>query len=618
MSESHGGSIALSGYIFQLLAVTGVQISAGPGEKKAPVGEAFVVRHEWLDEDAVVADPVTRTVAFIQVKYSENAQGSKISTGELKRIVKRFARATTLAQKRGWHVGSYLLLSNRGLSEPSKRLLDFSAPAAKKSTSKKKGKTKAPKTKSEWPKTQIHVAKSLTEEEISADKVKAKLKAFAAKHGVLDSEFTRAINELLSTIFNEVAGLRDGGVTIKEFIGMLTGTEDAVSIARDDQDAVQNAELVTITAYDEDPHEHLPRERTKNLLDINPQHSCFVFYGKGGMGKTASLRELARQHGKSKPRPFVRGILAIDAQKRWATGCADLWRKVPTQEDGTVERAIKRLKAANPTIKQPILLFALDGIDETFDADAANDLRTALKIQKDNYNRLQTVSKNDFKLVVTCRDLGELEKYLPHDAADMDRPPLDWLKTIEFKAFDADEFREIVNQDAGEAVKKRLVPEPTISTSAAPLSGAVISSSGEAAMSERYLYLRDPLVWRSFIALTPEQQEEVLDEKDDAACALGKKIFERFVRKTHRRRTALDHATLLPVMRAVAIEMEKERKPWTRNAFCEKGRATGVSLDSQCREIFGEATEAGLIDGSAADWKWRNSAIPKYLQNAPV
>jgi hypothetical protein len=38
---------------------------------------------------------------------------------------------------------------------------------------------------------------------------------------------------------------------------MLTGTEDAVSIARDDQDAVQNAELVTITAYDEDPHEHL-------------------------------------------------------------------------------------------------------------------------------------------------------------------------------------------------------------------------------------------------------------------------------------------------------------------------------------------------------------------------
>jgi hypothetical protein len=58
MSESHGGSIALSGYIFQLLAVTGVQISAGPGEKKAPVGEAFVVRHEWLDEDAVVADPV--------------------------------------------------------------------------------------------------------------------------------------------------------------------------------------------------------------------------------------------------------------------------------------------------------------------------------------------------------------------------------------------------------------------------------------------------------------------------------------------------------------------------------------------------------------------------------
>jgi hypothetical protein len=620
MSASHGGSIALSGYLYQLLAVTGVQVSAGPGEKKAPEEEAFVVFHEWLDEDAAVAAPAEKSVTFVQVKYSENGEAAKISKGELKQIIKRFAAATSLALKKNWDVSGYILLSNRGLSVPSQRLLDDSKPVGEKPAPPKKGKKKtATKTKAtlSWPKTQDHVAACLVDLVVPTDEVIGQLKGFAANYGVLDHEFDHAIGQLISKIFTEVAFLRESGLTLKDWVQMLTGDRDAVSLERGDQKANQEGELTNITAHDPDPREHFPRERTKNLFDAYPQYSLFVFLGKGGMGKTASLRDLARKQADRSPGPFIKGKLAIDALAHWATECADVWRNVPVKVEGTIKQAIHRLQKANPDIGPPILFIALDGIDETFEHEAIRDLRNLLEIVKNSYDPFQEVSASDFKLVVTCRDLKELEKHLPHDAADVAPQPSDWFKTITFDPFDADEFRAVVARDA-KAFADRLTPEATVSSSHSPLSGGQIEKDEQSVTSARYQYLRDPLVWREFASLEPKQQQDLLDEKGNAAFTLGEKIFDRFSKKAMRRRPDLERDTLFTMMKAAATEMEVIPNPWTRNDWCKKGIATGASTEAQCILIFREACEAGLIDGSPANWSWRNPAIPRYLKNAPV
>jgi len=618
MPSSHGGSIALSGYIFQLLAVTGIQVSAGPNEKKgSEKEEAFLVFHEWLEEDGTVADPITRSVTFVQVKYSENAKAAKISTAELKTIVKRFAAATKLANKKRWDVSGYILMSNRDLSDPARQLLDFSVLTAK-THRRRGGKAKAKhKTGASWRGDQKNVATCLVDVLVSTEEVKAVLKAFAARYGVLDHEFDTAVRQLMATIFTEVADLRDSGVTTQEWVQMLTGSRDAVSLERGEQEHNQYLELDKITAHDREPHEHLPREKVDNLFDLNPQYSCFVFYGKGGMGKTASLRYVANREADRKLGPLIKGELAIDAEDHWATGCAETWRNTSVAANGTIERVIERLKRANPKTKGPVLVVALDGIDETFHPSAAKDLRALLSILKKNFDPRQPVSTSNFKLIVTCRNLSELKQYLPHDAADVDEQPLDWIKSVPFDPFNAEEFRDIVLQDA-KNLADRLAPETSIS--ALPRLNAVTGNSRDeqTLTSSRYTYLRDPLTWREFISLTPAQQSDVLDQKDDATFALGEKLFERFARKANRRRPTLDRDTLIAMMKAVAAGMEGLPGPWTRNAWCEKGKATGVSTENQCIMIFGEASEAGLIDGSAADWNWRNFAIPHFLKNAPV
>ena len=610
MSASHGGSIAISGYLYQLLAVTGVQVSAGPGEKKGREDDAFVVIHEWLDEDAAMATKADKSVAFVQVKYSENGATAKISTKELKAIVKRFAKATSEAMEKNWDVSGYILLSNRDLSVPAQNLLKAAHTPIKKAAAKAKK-------RQPWPPAQKPVATCLVDWFVPSDVVIEDLKRFAAKYGVLDHEFNDAVGQLMSKIFIEVAALRASGVTLKDWIKMLTGSRDAVSLKRADQKDKQQTELDAITAHDRNPHKHWPRDGTKNLFDLNPQYSLFVFHGRGGMGKTASLSHLAKTQADLTPGPFIKGVLAIDAMDHWASQCADVWRKAPVTATGTITNAIERLQKANPDVrKQPILVIALDGIDEKMEHEAVRDLRKLLAPLKDSYDPTKK-NETTFKLVVTCRDLEELKRHLPHDAADVDERPLDWFKAISFDQFNTEEFRDIVERDA-KRLAPRLSPEATVSSSSPSLSAGSIENDERAAASKRYQYLRDPLVWREFLSLGEGVQDDLLDEKEHAIIALGEKIFDRFVKKALRRLPDVDRATFLIMMKAAATEMEGKPYPWTRNDWCDKGKATGGSTERQCLVIFNEAYEAGLIDGSAQSWTWRNAAIPSYLKNAHV
>lgn len=619
MSASHGGSIAISGYLYQLLAVTDVQVSAGPGEKKGREDDAFVVIHEWLDEDAAVATTADKSVAFVQVKYSENGEMAKISTKELKAIVKRFAKATSEVLEKNWDVSGYILLSNRGLSAPAQNLLKAAhSPIKKAPAKKKKAKTAAKAKKKEpWPPSQKPVATRLVDWLVPSDVVIEDLNRFAAKYGVLDHEFTNAVGQLMSKIFIDVAALRESGVTLKDWINMLTGSREAVSLKRGDQKDNQKAELVTITAFDLNPHNHWPRDGTKNLFDLNPQYSLFVFHGRGGMGKTASLRHLAKTQADLTPGPFIKGVLAIDAMDHWASQCADVWRNAPVTTNGTITNAIERLQKANPDIrKQPILFIALDGIDEKFEHEAIRDLRRLLALLQASYNPTKK-NETTFKLVITCRDLEELKRHLPHDAADVDERPLDWFKAIAFDQFNTEEFRDIVERDA-KRFAPRLTPEATVSSSSPSLSAGRIENDERVVASKRYQYLRDPLVWREFLSLGEDLQEDLLDEKEHAIIALGEKIFDRFVKKALRRRRDMERATFLNMMKAAATEMEGKPYPWTRNDWCDKGEETGGSTESQSLVIFHEAYEAGLIDGSAKSWNWRNASIPSYLKNAHI
>lgn len=619
MSASHGGSVAISGYLYQLLAVTDVQVSAGPGEKKGHDDDAFVVIHEWLDEDAALATKADKSVAFVQVKYSENGETARISTKELKAIVKRFAKATSEALKKNWDVSGYILLSNRGLSVPAQNLLKAAHTAIKKPVAKKKKiKVGAKAKKNEpWSPAQKPVATRLVDWLVPSDVVIENLKRFAGKYGVLDHEFDNAVRQLMAKIFNEVAALRESGVTLKDWINMLTGSRDAVSLERADQKDKQQAELAFITSYDQNPYKHLPREVTQNLFALNPQYSLFVFHGKGGMGKTASLRHLAKTQSDLTPGPFIKGVLAIDAMDHWASQCADVWRNAPVSTTGTIEDAIKRLQKANPDIrKQPVLTIALDGIDERMEHEAVRDLRKLLILLKGRYDPNKK-NETTFKLVITCRDLEELKKHLPHDASDVDERPLDWFKAIAFEEFNTAEFRDIVVRDA-KKFAPRLTPEPAVSSPLPSLSAEKLENDERVAASRRYQYLRDPLAWREFLSLEEDVQEALLDEKEPAIAALGEKIFDRFVRKALRRRSDMQRATFLNMMKAAATEMEGKPYPWTCKDWCEKGTDTKASTESQALVIFHEAYEAGLIDGGEKSWTWRNTAIPTYLKNAHV
>jgi hypothetical protein len=581
-----GGAWCLVGFLYQLLGSAAVSLAAAPADPEE-LSANFIERH---GQDATTG--VGGATRLIQFKYSDRRK--PIGPAELLTIRNAFRRSEkTLSARPSW-----VLVTNRPLSKKTERLRSGRMPRL---PSERSVAIALRREKARFEIQCIHISE-----------FRARIEARASSFGI---DAIPDISQRVVGFLTELVALpeRQREVTQAALDRAIAGYDGPLSISAAAPECRSRLRLAlsTLAGQLQAPplSDVLPRRDVEKILR-EPSVALAIVCGRGGSGKTLSvvkaLHDYINEHnclaGALMPGDFPARSTLPELVASWRSSC-------PLAEE-SLGRSLMRIRVANRDARRPVLLLALDGIDEN---DSQSEAGQLLGHFMDLH---QKADQQEALLIVTCRDPNQLDGLIGAQGAGGDSPRRPYL--VRLDDFTPEEFRDVW--------RRWFTTEPPDVSQ---------SSDAESTFGQPRLLahiaraLRHPIVLGCFRALNPEQRTQFLNDEPEPWGALLDLYLEWFSVKVHRR-LQLDLDIIKQILRAAASATLIDSKEttyqldahWIRPAEHE----TGLTRP-ELRRVFNDAVTAGIVQAdperlsieSAASrpWRWRFTQLRDHLAQMP-
>ncbi len=640
-SGADGGRTALAGYLYQILGILGLRAQAHVTiqgqDTEADDGELRTLlrvvaqgrlEHEQDGQDAAVRwdeGGDGNTLTLIQFKYSNQRNPPNIDQGQLREIVRRLDDSARGAAETSV---SYVLITNRGLSDEANTLLRDASDPEKKTLPGFNG-----------PQRKVLAGLQVT---LGRTQVawKAALTTFARQYGAVDDEITRGIAWLVADLLERTVGPQDADIPLTDLIRAFTECPEATPLTAEAVAPIARHRLDTPPPQLELGGAPVPRASMLDDLTVAArQHALIILTGFGGTGKSVALWQWARAMAASDGRhggAFTAFQFADWLAPTWVANTVCLWRNLPdshAHHGDDAQKALRRITSANEGMSAPYLHLALDGLDEMYRAsDALNVLHRLIQWcwQEEAQVRSGERSEHRMTLVVTCRDARDvMPSFLGLGGRGIRIGEGLGPKVLTLGDFTREELRAIAQEQAAGVyprIERALAgkpdeSEPVPNELAAPqiVGGKSKNQGSSVRPADRGIVeaLRHPVIWRALLELRPQQQDRAMDGDKMATGELAQVVVDRFVGKVmvRARGLFLDEDAVRIALQAIAAagryfpsdHTHTYAENWETPICTRPGTPMN---DAQARSLYREAISGGLIEEVGAQvWRWRHGLV---------
>jgi hypothetical protein len=635
-NAGNGGRSALAGYLYQIVGALGMKAEAhcpdaprGSDELDALltlVGNGDL-HHEYLDQDAVIQKlgiESSDEYVLVQFKYSRQVPPPTIGPMELKEIINRLIKSANSASNAGQNVTGYALVTNRRLGDKANDLRQ----------SVESEDLHPPLTRKE----QVDVLQQLRiVTELSLTKWDSALKNYAQKLGSLEREVKEGIDKLIVSLVRQTVDQSSALVTEANLIEAFTGCQDArfltpESIVKHSKSHVEKFPVGLPTAP-------VRRKILDEIAQATSERALVILSGLGGCGKTVTLWQWASELTTSSPPgtgAYTTIELASDISCSWIAETICEWRNLPRSSpcySEQTERALKRLREANPDLTPPVIHLGLDGLDEEIGSvEQEHIVKETLRWfwnedQAPHWDRAPCAT-----LVVTCRNPKDLvNKWLKLDQSGFPYSG-ELPKAVEINEFSSQELAKAAQQTgipeiydrikrALQSINDELLAPSTIENEPAlfgaphPFRNVVDEQVLEA--------IKHPAMWRALLQLDEKSRLQVLDGAPQAVRNLAKVFINRFCKKVLDRGQAsrLGGDELLDVLHKIALccQANKQVQQSKNDDWIDPACETDLVIRTEARGLYSEAISGGIIiEDDLKHWRWRHDLVRDYLAEVEI
>ncbi len=621
-----GARNALLGYLFQLLGTAAVVVrevateSGSGAELITGVGEREL-RIEEFGQDATarpIASP-SSDVTAIQFKYS--TAGTEIGRSELIDILAAFDRSRHEAAASGVAIEHFAIMTNRRLDTASQAIVanwENSTPHSSLTLRTGKYGQTAPTVakrlapyggdRDQAARMWHQVVQALTVQEgMVFDAELHRLRRFASRYGVVDSEWGGCLNRLIGALVRDTTEGRKVEVTREWLKVHLFGDAGATNLCFNSTEEPHISSICRTRLDHRMQLQHricsefyLEREVQQQLHSMLAQYSVVFVVGGGGCGKSLAVTN------------YLHSI--ADRQLVWSEGAAGAnvnalvssvtVARLPSRQgstDRTLEDVRARLSVANGS-SRPLWTIDVDGIDEA--PEQAHQLRELINICWANGDPKASPAS----IVISTRSTTGrfIEEELKAQWFDTPEPDLICgVGFISLGDFLDDELLDAALRLNGRP-ERRIVQ--TLSMD------ATTSRHYEDPIANELLQtLRHPVVWGGYASLSESDRSGVLDLDKARLDRLAKLLLDRFTRRCRLRRLLCDEQVLDRALRLIARATTDQRRftPIEWDQAC-----VTCLIESDARILYRECLTYGLIERDGWDWRWRHHFLVAYLSTS--
>jgi len=642
---SDGARDALAGYLYQIVGAAGLSARAiERSDERGNLTCALVIEargakvlHEVRGQDVMMRreEADQNSGIAVQFKFSREGAGKEIQPTELREILNSFDHCRRQASS-SFPVTGYILITNRALGQSAqqrynRRNTPFSGlkPAETRWLSVPRAQTV--RIKQDYHSTEAAaqawyaVFERLTVyPRIQHDYWVKGLQEYARKRGLVEEEFaaalSRLVGEALGTTVQGIPEFSQGWLN-----RCLLGFPDArtLELRAGADSAQQEANRIVLRHLDEsfalDESRLIRRQILNKVGEQAAQHPIVFLLGRGGCGKSVLALQYLRQEAQHQ---FACAKFAGNLADRWLGHAFNSWRcsqsalRLPDLSDHEV---VRRLCLANPNADRPVLVLAIDGLDEV------SPLCRSPTRQSIDFGRSQDSARpSNVVLLLTARlegnDIQRALRKIMADWLSTDIPrhvvlPVGYVQIGDFSSEELSAAVQFLDTDVRTRLQTTLIlidPENTASTSVNSAQATDVSDG--VANPEIIAALRHPVLWGEFSRLHAKEQLHVLDGNTLGLDMLADSFIERFCLKAQRRRDHLQVERVRSALVQIGIGVRHGQQLANRDTDWIH-RASGELIQTDAVYLFEEAISYGVIrKEEGVQWAWRHTFVGDFLR----
>jgi len=631
---SNGARHALAGYLYQIIGLPGIVAKAHQVKQSSQSEEMTAlletirqgeVVHEAYGQDATSTVPGlngSHQLTLIQFKYSSRPSDRPIQPKEFLQIVKALKTSRDRAQQGHSLTMGYVLVTNRQLSPVSQQILKEAKEDnlhSKLARLKERSAYEAIlKVLTYWP---LDVRNCI-------DGLSIRAKAL----GLTESDFHDGVKRLIGWLVMDTASLGPTTVSLDNLDRELAGFESPRLVSRTALQGTMQDEVDTFMRAVDTPHAMLRRPIVQRIED-STDHLMIVVHGEGGCGKSAALCQVLQEMVDTSSGPHGHYVAAEFASQlppgAWLSRIVAKWRGAPLDRLGSQEIALVRLERAHDSDTRPVIVLALDGLDEASDrgANLQEPIRDVLRFISEQFTNCSDPAQSPKAvLIVTCRSRKDIDSVWPHRSTLL--PDTDNLCFIPVSDFSNSELEQAAERWLPGSVARRfllrtrahlVLPSLEMGGVSNPYSLQTMDAQAAAPRwidEEVYEYLKHPLLWRFFCEVQDEEaQKGILNSVKQEIWKLCENYVDWFCEKARKRNPDFRSEDAKYMLKQVALSFGNEAQP----GYLSKDWIEVVASDQrfhavQAERLFKEATSFGMVQElSRGRWRWRHPIMCEFF-----
>ncbi|MCL5736347.1 MAG: hypothetical protein M1274_12295 [Actinobacteria bacterium] len=603
-----GGQAALAGFLYQILGTADCAVSvAEAGRPEPDCADALLtisgcshLVQEAFGQDAALLSDESNILALVQFKYAGDGSSRPIGQEELLRVVHSFK--TSLADSlQADKATALILITNRPLGDSAETLREAAISGlphcllGERSTQKK---------------AEREILEQLEIRELSLDTALLALEQRAAKLGLLPHEVEEGIDRLVGHL---LARVRQFTCLDRHRVDVLiTGAETIREITRESVSAFVRAQIQAYGQQIEiEPASTVRREEVADLQNLE-EAGLIILTGLGGTGKSVALHQFLTDLVDAGLAYCALPLFGVEYSDRSIPNLIDSLRGVTSND--TWQIALHRLERANTSSMRPIMLIAIDALDEVQPRNEAA-IGPLVGLLKGLWADFQACTESGQKaraiVVVSCRREEELNWIWLHRGHAFKKPheclriglhdftDLELGEAVRLCDLPADVATRIQSE-----VLRRIADEDGTQP---PLALGVNLSPAPPIPPLAYESLLIPRFWQLFRTNEdPELQLAFVKGEPVAMQRFAELFLDTFVVRLNQI-ARIDSERARTALTSIAEANRAKTRPLLYNPdWIEVAISTGALTAVESGNMYKEAHDFGIIvSPTGGEWEWR-------------
>ena len=613
---SNGGRWALAGFLYQIVGILG--ITARPGHELIPttkaedeidvllnladVGNSFQAYHEQYGQDGLLKFHRLKLnekdkCILLQFKYSTKSPPIKIGRDELKKIIKKLDESAQELKASGQEITACVLITNRQLT------------SGRVNTADKLWEDEQKKDRDDY---KLRHVLEMPMETFGTD-----LRRFAQEHGTTDNDIIQGVEKLVGKVLiTTIEEPTDAILTKEILIEAFTGCRNAKPLIPRSVSVLCEHELDGVrVGLLGNP---VRRAVLEDLGRISNQRALVVLHGIGGCGKTVTMWHWIRENGDFKTFSTVREV-----SRSWVVNKVCDWANLPNEHPWRIEQtrnAIDRLRIANPNHQLPIIHLGLDGLDEECDSTQKEYVKQIVRwFWDEDVTAQQELRSPRAMLVVTCRDVEYFKSKWGPDDVSGGFSPVDDPACLEVPIFSTKELDEAIKNDLLDGNIRNRIKMTIDDSHDDDIISSLQNYDPNSSIVDKLIFhaIRHPTIWRAFLDLDNNTQDDILDGNPNALGQLAKIFVNRFCQKVIYRERIFEQrvdrvqAVLYSIAQHCSTRgniLYEYQSDWATPSFRD-----GYVNSIEAKRLYSEALSGGLITEDGLRWRWSYDWVREFL-----